>query len=296
VTEPIESSQPARTATAGPAGEGSTLIKDGMGLGGSTVFAMAGSAPGQTIAITLALLVQTAAYGTIIPMILTTAGLLCIAVAFQRLNMWRQNAGASYEWVSRSFNPYVGYMVGWLMLVAFVGFVLIDVITIGPSVLSLIGLSPDNQLAGAVAIVIIGGLLTMTAVVGLRPSARLQITVALIEYTIILVFIVWALIAVYIVHISGSVRPNAHWLNFKGTGAGSFSAAMVIAVAAVAGWDAGIYVNEETQRPEKNPGLGAVIGVALLGFMFIMMFTAFQGVGPYTERMPLPGSGSGSAA
>lgn len=29
---------------------------------------------------------------------------------------------------------------------------------------------------------------------------------------------------------------------------------MVIAVASVAGWDGGIYVNEETKRPEKNPG------------------------------------------
>ena len=49
--------------------------------------------------------------------------------------MWRQNAGATYEWVCRAFSPYVGNLVGWLMLVAFGGFVLIDVITIGPSVL-----------------------------------------------------------------------------------------------------------------------------------------------------------------
>src|SRR6202795_4922198 len=102
-----------------------TLVKDGMGLTGSTIFAMSGAAPGQTIAITLALLVTSAAYGTILPMIITTAGLLCIAVAFNRLNMWRQNAGATFEWVSRAFNPYVGFMVGWLMLIAFSGFVLI---------------------------------------------------------------------------------------------------------------------------------------------------------------------------
>ena len=39
------------------------------------------------------------------------------------------------------------------MLVAFCGFVLIDVITIGPSVLALLGFSPNNQFAGALAIV-----------------------------------------------------------------------------------------------------------------------------------------------
>jgi amino acid transporter len=272
---------PAPLAAAAPASPDEVkLAKNEIGLRGSVIFAMAGAAPGQTIAIVLALLVTTAAYGTLLPVLITTAGLLCIALSFHRLNMWRQNAGATFEWVSRAFNPYAGFLVGWLMLIAFGGFVLIDVITIGPSVLALIGVSPNNQWAGAAAIVVIASLLTATAVVGLRPSARLQFTVAAIEYTILTVFIVWAFIAVYIVHKAGTVAPNAHWLSFSGTGAGSFSAAMIIAVASIAGWDAGIYVNEETERPEKNPGLGAVIGVAILGVLFFLMFATFQGVAP----------------
>jgi len=272
------------TSPAGAAPESNpSLGKNEMGLTGSTIFAMAGAAPGQTIAITLALLVTTAAYGTILPVLITTAGLLCIAFSFHRLNMWRQNSGATYEWVSRALSPYIGYLVGWLMLIAFGGFVLIDVITIGPSTLALIGVSPGNQLAGAISIVVIGSLLTLTAVVGLKPSARLQLTVAAIEYTIIGVFIVWAFIAVYIVHKAGTVHPNLHWLSFSGTGGGSFSASMVIAVAAIAGWDAGIYVNEETERPERNPGMGAVIGVAFLGLIFVCMFATFQGIAPLAD-------------
>jgi amino acid transporter len=257
-----------------------TLKKNEVGLLGSTVFALAGAAPGQTVSIVLATLVATSAYGTILPLAVSALGLLCIAVAFQRLNMWRQNAGATYEWVCRAFNPYVGNLVGWLMLVAFGGFVLIDVITIGPSALALLGISPNNQWAGAIAIVLIGSALTATAVVGLRPSARLQITVALVEYSILAVFIVWAFIEIFITHKAGTVRPSSNWLSFKGTGAGSFSAAMVIAVASIAGWDGGIYVNEETERPEKNPGLGAVIGVAILGVIFVLMFATFQGIAP----------------
>lgn len=277
-TEP----SPALT-TAAPTAGSPRLAKDEVGLGGSLVFALAGAAPGQTIAIVLASLVAAAAYATILPLIITTIGLLCIALSFHRLNMWRQNSGATFEWVSRAFNPYVGDLVGWLMLVAFGGFVLIDVITIGPSVLSLIGVSPNNQWAGAAAIVIIGSALIATAVVGLKPSARLQITVALVEYTILGVFIVWALIEVYFVHKAGTVRPTSKWLTFSGAGGGSFSAAMVIAVASVAGWDGGIYVNEETKRPEKNPGLGAVFAVAILGVIFTLMFAAFQGIAPLKD-------------
>jgi amino acid transporter len=275
-------SQGAAAITLADAGPPASLARNEMGLGGSLIFAMAGSAPAQTIAIVLASLVTAAAYATILPVIITTLGLLCIAVAFQRLNMWRQNAGATFEWVSRAFNPYVGYLVGWLMLVAFGGFVLIDVITIGPSVLSLLGLSPDNQWAGTAAIVLIGGALIATAVVGLRPSERLQITVAVIEYSILAVFIVWALIEIYVVHMAGTVRPNADWFKFSATG-GSFAGAMVIAVASIAGWDGGIYVNEETARPARNPGLGAVIGVAILGVIFTLMFASFQGIAPLSD-------------
>jgi amino acid transporter len=101
-----------------------------------------------------------------------------------------------------------------------------------------------------------------------------------VEYSILAVFIVWAFIEVFIAHKAGTVRPHTNWLSFKGTGAGSFSAAMVIAVASIAGWDGGIYVNEETERPERNPGLGAVIGVAILGVIFVLMFATFQGIAP----------------
>jgi amino acid transporter len=268
------------TTSTGATSTDVTLGKNEVGLLGSVVFALAGSAPGQTVSIVLASLVVASAYGTILPLAISALGLLCIAVAFQRLNMWRQNAGATYEWVCRSLSPYVGNLVGWLMLIAFAGFVLIDVITIGPSVLSLLGFSPNNQVVGAIAIVVIGTALTATAVVGLRPSARLQITVAAIEWVILTVFIVWAFIAVFLVHKAGTVRPTTDWLSFKGTGGGSFSAAMVIAVASIAGWDGGIYINEETERPEKNPGLGAVIGVALLGVIFVAMFGTFQGIAP----------------
>src|SRR5258707_5653663 len=33
-----------------------------------------------------------------------------------------------------------------------------------------------------------------------------------------------------------------------------------------------IYLNEETQAPEKNPGKGAVLGVALTGLLFVVMY------------------------
>lgn len=282
MTAPAEPAQP-RGAVADAETGTATLEKGALGLTRSTIFAMAGAAPGQTVAITLAILVAASAYGTILPVILTTAALLCIALAFHRLNMWRQNAGATYEWVSRAFSPYVGFFVGWLMLVAFTLFVLIDVITIGPSTLALLGLSPNSKWGGAIAIVVIGSFLTLTAVRGIRLSARIQLVVALLEYSIVTVFAVWAFISVFIVHSAGTIHPVVGWLTFHGTGAGVFGATMIIAVASLSGWDGGIYLNEETEAPEKNPGRGAVLGVALTGLLFLIMYGTYQGVGPPSQ-------------
>jgi amino acid transporter len=90
-----QSTEPPAAVTQLPTAAGAArLANDEVGLGGSLVFALAGAAPGQTIAIVLASLVATAAYATILPLIITTLGLLCIALSFHRLNMWRQNSGS----------------------------------------------------------------------------------------------------------------------------------------------------------------------------------------------------------
>lgn len=72
------------TATPAPAAQ-PKLKRNEVGLLGSTVFALAGAAPGQTVSIVLATLVVTSAYGTVLPLAISAIGLLCIAVAFQRL-------------------------------------------------------------------------------------------------------------------------------------------------------------------------------------------------------------------
>ncbi len=107
--------------------------------------------------------------------------------------------------------------------------------------------------------------------------------VALLEYSIVTVFAVWAFISVFIVRSAGTVHPTTQWLSFHGTGAGVFGASMIIAVASLSGWDGGIYLNEETSAPEKNPGRGAVLGVALTGLLFLIMYGTYQGVGPSAQ-------------
>jgi hypothetical protein len=56
------------------------------------------------------------AYGAPLILLKTAIPMLIIANAYRRLNLWNANCGASFEWVGRAINPYLGFMTGWLML------------------------------------------------------------------------------------------------------------------------------------------------------------------------------------
>src|SRR5579863_9963583 len=94
------------------------LEPDAIGIAQDTVIGMASSAPAGTMAAVLASLALTSAYSGGLIILLTAIPMLIIANAYRRLNMWNANCGASFEWVGRAISPYLGFLTGWLMIVA----------------------------------------------------------------------------------------------------------------------------------------------------------------------------------
>ena len=78
------------------------------------------TAPAASVGLTLAALAAATAYGTGPIIILTAIPMLIIANAYRRLNMWDARCGASFEWVGRAINPYLGFQTGWLMVAAYI--------------------------------------------------------------------------------------------------------------------------------------------------------------------------------
>src|SRR5260221_9784632 len=103
-----------------PAALGQRLEPDAIGVVQDTVIGMASSAPAATSGLTLALLAAATAYGAAATLILTAIPIMVIANAYRRLNTWNANCSASFEWVGRVINPYLGYLTGWLMLTYYV--------------------------------------------------------------------------------------------------------------------------------------------------------------------------------
>src|SRR5215467_1638189 len=118
---------------------GARLEPDAIGAAQDTIIGMASSAPAATVGLTFAGLAVTAAYGGGPILLLTAIPMLIIANAYRRCNLWRANTGASFEWVGRAINPYLGFLAGWLMIAAYVIGTVAEVLLLGPSVLAVFG-------------------------------------------------------------------------------------------------------------------------------------------------------------
>jgi amino acid transporter len=248
-------------------------------LAQSVVIGVATSAPGQSTAVALAGMVAVAAYATGPAIILSMVPMLAIALCYQRLNLWDQNCGGPYVWVARAIGPYVGFLVGWSMLVGFVLGSVSNILPLGPTMLSLVGLDTSGTVGNVLTATIFGLAVVTISAIGIKATARFQVCLAAIEYIILLAFSGIAFWAVFVQHRAGTVRPNLSWLHLSGTGGrGSLAGAMLIAIFLFTGWDATIYINEETIHKRTNPGKAAIISVAILGPVFAWLFVSFQGV------------------
>src|SRR5215471_8315505 len=218
----------------------------------------------DAIGLSLAGLAAAAAYGSGPVIILCGIPMLVIANAYRRLNLWSANCGASFEWVGRAINPYLGFITGWLMIAASLIAAVAGVVVLAPSVLAIFGDSalstwPNIFISTAVIVVLL-----VIAVVGIRLTARSQVAMGLIEYVILVGISAWGLVAV-LRHHPGTFPITRGWFSLSGIGGkGDLASGLLLAVFMIAGWDATVYVNEEVRHRRHNPGRAAVIAVAIL--------------------------------
>jgi amino acid transporter len=254
------------------------LEPNAIGVAQDTVIGMASSAPAATVGLSLAALAAATAYGAGPVLILTAIPMLIIANAYRRCNLWNANCGASFEWVGRAINPYLGFLTGWLMIAAYIIGTVAEVLLLGPSVLAVFGSSSTNTWAYVGIGAATGLIMLLIAVVGIKITARVQVSMALVEYLILIGLAIAGLIWV-VGHHAGSVPISKGWFSLSGiNGKGSAVAGFLVAVFVYGGWDGTLYVNEEVKHRRVNPGRAAILAVALLAIIYTLAQVGFQGV------------------
>jgi amino acid transporter len=191
--------------------------------------------------------------------------------------MWNANCGASFEWVGRAINPYLGFLTGWLMISGYIVGAVAGVEVIGPAVLAVFTSSSGNTWADIGIATGVSLAMLVIAVVGIRVTARTQVGFAAVEYTILIGIAIASLVAV-LRHHRGTFPITRGWFSLTGIGGhGSVLAGLLIAVFIFSGWEGTLYVNEEVKRRRTNPGRAAMLAVALLTIIYTLSVMGLQG-------------------
>jgi amino acid transporter len=264
------------TGTA-PAGS-AHLEPDAIGVAQDTMIGMANSAPAVSTGLTLAALAAATAYA-VGPIILITAiPMLIIANAYRRLNLWNANCGASFEWVGRAINPYLGFITGWLMVAGSLIGTISGVVVLAPSVLAIFGANSSSTWPNILISTAVVLIMLVIAILGIRLTARTQVGMGLIEYVILVGFAIAGLVLV-LSHHHGTFPFTRGWVSVTGIGGkGSLAAGFLIVVFMYTGWDGSIYVNEEAKHKSSNPGRAAILAVVFLAIIYTLSEVGLQGV------------------
>jgi amino acid transporter len=253
------------------------LEPNAIGVAQDTVIGMATAAPAASAGLILAGLAAATAYASGPALILMALPMIVIANCYRRLNLWNANCGAAFEWVGRVINPYIGFIVGWLMIMGGIIGTVSTTVVLGPSVLSVFGTSTNDRPPNLAIDTVVILVMLVIAIVGIRITARTQVAMGLIEYVILLGFAIVGLAEV-LGHHHGTFAMTRSWWTFSGIGGrGSLTAGFLVALFAYTGWDGTVYVNEEVKHRRVNPGKAAMMAVAFLAIVYTVTQVGLQG-------------------
>ena len=228
------------------------------------------------MAVSLASLVAATAYGGAIALLVCFVPMVGIAVGYQRLNRWDQSSGATYTWVARVFHPYLGFLAGWMILLYY---------TLGTSSLTIpagtytLALIDDRLIENPLAVALAGGawniLVTLLALKGLRVAARFEWTIVVFQYLVLLVLAGAGLLA--LAQGRAAVPFSWHWFTLEGMGGmRGLMSGILIACFMYSGWDAAVYVNEESTDRVNSPGHAAIASVIILAVFYVLCVLGLQ--------------------
>jgi amino acid transporter len=253
------------------------LKKNAIGFASSVVIGVASTAPGYSLAATLGFVAAAVALQSPAILLVSFVPMFLVAAGYYYMNKADPDCGTSFSWVTKAMGPQMGWIAGWVIVVADV-IVMANLAQIaGLYSFLLIGVEePSTAAVTAVGVVWIV-LMTAIVLIGIELSARTQIGLLAAEIATLALFAVVALVKVYAGGApSGSIHPSLSWLNPFALSPSEISAGMLLAVFIYWGWDTTATVNEETEDPGEAPGRATVVSTLILLGIYVVVAIAAQ--------------------
>lgn len=255
------------------------LKKNAIGFASSVVIGVASTAPGYSLAATLGFVAAAVALESPAILLISFVPMFLVAAGYYYMNKADPDCGTSFSWVTKAMGPQLGWIAGWVIVVADV-IVMANLAQIaGLYTFLLVGW--ESAAASTVAVTAVGvvwiALMTAIVLIGIELSARTQIGLLTAEIVTLALFAVVALVKVYAGDAPDtSIHPDIAWLNPFALSSSEISAGMLLAVFIYWGWDTTATVNEETEDPGEAPGRATVISTLILLGIYVVVAVAAQ--------------------
>jgi amino acid transporter len=266
--------QPPPAATTGKG-----LQAGALGLVGNIVIGLAAVAPAYSLAATLGYVVLAVGDKAPSMFVLAFIPMLLVAFAYKELSQDTPDCGTTFTWGVKAFGPWIGWIGGWGLAVSAI-IVLANVSEVAAIYLfKFLGL--DSLAENLTAKVLLGSFfilaMTLLSARGIVVSERVQNVLIAIQFGVLIVVSVWALVRVF----SGTageqaISPSLSWLLPTGLDSSAIAAAIILCIFIYWGWDACLAVGEETKNPGKTPGIAAVITTLILVCTYVLVAYAVQ--------------------
>ncbi|MFI5035250.1 MAG: APC family permease [Acidimicrobiales bacterium] len=200
-----------------------------------------------------------------------------------------QAAGSLYDYVTDGLGGRVGTAAGWLYYAG--------MIALGSAILPLIGGIIHDTLQGEFNVapfsypvwdVLLFLLVGSIIYFGVALSTRIQLTLALISVSVVLVFSIFVIIqSGGLHHIASGFSPSGSPLHWKGVFFG-----VLYGVLLFTGFETSANLAEETHLPQRNIPRAVLISVIVIGVFYVV--ASFAQIAGYHFNLSLLGKNAGA--
>jgi amino acid transporter len=242
-----------------------------LGVRDLLLIAAAAIGPAFSLATTFGPMVAAGGSATPSALLIVTAIMVCVAIAYRRLGMRYPSAGSAYSWVRIAFGARMGAYAAWVLIVANIFACVATAVPAGIYTLSLLAPALANVPAadgvvGALWVLGAGTLLYR----GLRPTSRIANALAIAELAVLALAAGVAALHPVVAHAALTAPPP----NLSG-----LIGAVAIGIWMTDGWEVSASTAEEARGGNGAPGAGGLAGLLLTAVVLWLCMAAFLRVG-----------------
>lgn len=231
--------------------------------------------PAYSLASTMGPMVAAAGGAAPLALVVLSAVMLCIAVAFASLSRVAPNAGSSYSWIRMAFGDRVGAYGAWLLILSNFFATMATAVPAGIYTLELLAPAHAQDpvwaaVVGAVWIVASSVLLY----VGIRPTALVTFVALAVELAVLVAAAIVAIFTTHPHHVAQTAGQTPIVLSL-----GGFVTAMTLGVWMSDGWEISASASEEVNDSATASGRGGIMGLLITTAILLLCMIAFLHVG-----------------